>query len=157
FLALCPFVDDASAGIAKMRDVLSKQQFWAHELRELVGALGESRSDAAIDLLYQLASDAKTFEQCEGDLINAFSTLDTPRAREMLLGLVDPDIRAIALTRRPHREDVLVTRLTELAQRRPDAAARLLELCQRDLPETNRHILSKVMSRLGTPEALVAN
>jgi hypothetical protein len=156
-LTLCPFVDDPAAGIAKIRDVLGKRRLRGYELRELVTALGESRSDAAVDLLYELASDAPTFEQCEDNFINAYAALDTPRARELLLGFVDPDIRGIALTRRPHREDVLVARLAELAQRRPEVAARLRELCERDLPELNRHVLSRVMGWLGTPEALAAN
>ena len=30
-------------------------------------------------------------------------------------------------------------------------------MCERDLPEINRHVLSKVMDWLGTPEALTAN
>ncbi len=154
-LALCPFVDDPSAGIAKMRNVLGKRRLRGYDLRELVTALGESRSDAAIDLLYELASDAQTFEQCEDNFINAIAAFDTPRARELLLGFVDPDILGIAATRRPHREDVLVARLTELAQRRPETAARLRELCERDLPEINRHVLSKVMGSFGTHEALV--
>lgn len=156
-LALCPFVDDPAAGIAKMRDVLGKRRLWGYELRELVTALGESRLDAAVDLLYELASGARTFEQCEDNFINAVAALDTPRARELLLGFVDPNIRGIALTRRPHRDDVLVARLTELAQRRPEVATRLRELCERDLPDLNRHVLSKVMNWLGTPEALTAN
>lgn len=156
-LALCPFVDDPAAGIAKMRDVLGKRRLWGYEPQELVTALGESRSDTAVDLLYEFASDATTFKQCEDNFINAFAVLDTPHARELLLGFVDPDIRSIALARRPHREDVLVARLAELAQRRPDVAARLWNLCGRDLPELNRHVLSKVMSWLGTPEALAAN
>jgi hypothetical protein len=156
-LALCPFDDDPAAGIAKMRDVLSKRRLWGYELRELVTALGESRSDAAVDLLYELAFDAPTFEQCEDNFVNAFAALDTPRARELLLAFVDPDVRGIALTRYPDREDVLVARLTELAQRRPEVAVRLRESCERDLPEHNRHVLSKVMDRLGTPEALAAN
>lgn len=156
-LALCPFVDDPAAGAAKVRDVLGKRRFWEYELRELVTALGESRSDAATDLLYEIASDAQTFEQSEDNFINALAVLDTPRAREVLLGFVDPDIRGITLMRRPHREDVLVARLTELAQRRPEAATRLRELCERDLPELHRHVLSKVMGSLGTPETLAAN
>lgn len=156
-LALLPFIDDPAAGIAKIRDVLSKHQLWGHELRELVTALGESRSDAAIDLLYELASNAQTLEQCEDNFINAIAMLDTQRAHELLLGFVDPDIRGIPLTRRPHRENVLIARLTELAQRRPEAASRLLKLCERDLPELNRHVLSKVLDSLGTPEALAAN
>lgn len=156
-LALCPFVDDPAAGIAKMRDVLVKRRLRGYELRELLSALGESRSDAAIDLLYELTSDAQTFEQCEDNFINAFATLDTPRSHELLMGFVDPAIRVIAQPRHPYREDVLIVRLTELAQRRPDVAARLQELCECDLPEPNRHALSKIMERLGTPEARVAN
>ena len=156
-LALCPFVEDPAAGIAKMRDVLGMGQLRSYELRELVTALGESRSDAAIDFLHELASDAQTFEQCEENFINAIAAVDTPRARELLLGFVDPDIRAIGLTRRPHREDVLVARLTELAQRRPEVATRPQELCERDLPEFNRHLLSKVMAWFRTRETLVAN
>ena len=156
-LALCPFVDDPAAGIAKMRDVLGMGQLWGYELRELIIALGESRSDAAIDLLLELASDAQTFEQYEDNFINAIVALDTPRARELLLGFVDPDICAIAMICHPHCEDVLVARLTELAKRRPEVATRLRELCKRDLPEFNRHLLSKVMAWFRTPDALVAN
>ncbi|WP_219061977.1 NACHT domain-containing NTPase [Pseudomonas sp. UMAB-08] len=156
-LALCPFVDDPAAGIAKMRDVLGKRKFRGYELRELITALGESRSDVVVDLLYELASDSSTFEQCEDNFINAFAVLDTPRARELLLGFVDPDIRGIVLTRSPHHEEALVARLADLAQRNPQVAVRLRSLCERDLPKLNRYVLSKVMSWLGTTEALAAN
>ena len=156
-LALCLFVDDPVAGIDKVREVLEKHRLRRYELRGLFTALGESRSDAAFDLLHELASDALTFKHCEDNVLNAIAAFDTPRARELLLGLVDPDIRGITLKRRPDREDVLVARLTELAHRRPEAAARLRKLCERDLPELNRRILSKVMDSLGTPEALAAN
>jgi NACHT conflict system protein len=156
-LALCPFVDDPAAGIARTRDVLGKRALRGYELGELVIALGESRSDAAVDLLTELASDAPTLAQSEDKFINAFATLDTPRARQLLLAFVDPDIRGIALPARPHREDALVARLTELARRCPAVAARLRELCERDLPEPSRQVLSKAMYWLGTPEALTAS
>ncbi len=156
-LTLCPFVDDTAAGIAKMRDVLDKRRLRGYEPCELVTALGESRSENAMDLLYELASDATTFERCEGNFINAFAALDTPRSCEVLMGFVDPDVRGIATTRRLNSEDALVTRLTELARWRPTTAAHLLKLCGRELPELHRQVLSKVMDRLGTPEALAAN
>ena len=156
-LALCPLVDDPASGIAKVRDVLGKQRLRGHELRDLVAALGESRSDAAIDLLYELASDQPTSEQYEVDFVNAIAALDAPNARDLLSSFVDPDIRGIALTSRPHLEDVVVARLTELAQGRPEVALQLRKLCERDLPELNRHLLSRVMASLGTPEAFAAN
>jgi hypothetical protein len=156
-LALCPFVDDPAAGIAKMRDVLGERRCRGYELRELVTALGESRCDAAVDLLCELASDTQTFEQCGDNVIKAFATLDTPRARELLVGFVDPDVRGLALRRRPDGEDMLVARIVELARCEAKIAMRLRELCERDLPELNRHVLSKVMDWLGTPEAVVAS
>ena len=156
-LALCPFVDDPATGIARMRDVLDKRRLWGHELHGLITALGKSRSDAAIDLLLEFASDVQILKQHEDSFIDAFAELDTSRSRELLLGFVDPDLRGIVLTGHSHREDVLVARLTEMAQRRPEVAVRLQEMCERDLPELNRHVLSKIMVRVGTSEALVAN
>ena len=156
-LALCPFVDDPAAGVAKMREVLRNLRLWGYELRQLVVALGESRSEAAIDLLYELASDKQTFDQCDDEVINALVTLDQARTGEVLLGFVDPDIRGFALTHRPHREEVLIARLAELAQHCSDVYDRLRDLCERDLPEINRDILSRVMDWIGTPEALAAN
>lgn len=156
-LALCPFVDNHVAGIAKIREVLNKWQFRGYEISDLVTALGESRSEAAVDLLYEIASDTRTFEQCEVNFIKAFATLDTPRAREILLGFVDPEIDGIVFTRRPERDDEIAQRIAELARHWPQVATLLQDLCKRELPELNREILSKVMLRLGTPAALTAN
>ena len=156
-LALCPLVDDPAAGIARVREVLGKRRLYGHELREVVTALGESRSDAATDLLRDLASDQRTFGQLEVEFVQAIAALDTPRARELLLGFVDPDMRWVALTDRPRHEDALVARLAELAQRSPEVAVWLEGLCDRDLPEHNRHVLSRIMASLGTDEALALN
>ena len=156
-LALCPFVDDPAAGIDKMRAVISERGLRGYEHRELLVALGESRSDDAVYFLCELGSDAATLRQCEEEFFNAVAVLDTPRAREVLLGFVDPDIDGITLTRRPEREDLLVAQLAELGKRRPEVAERLQELCERDLPELNRQILSRVLCGIGSREALFAN
>lgn len=156
-LSLCPFVDDPATGIENIREVLRTRQFRPYELREIVTALGESRSIVADDLLFNLASEASIFDQCDDNFFNALAALDTDRSRDLLLGFIDPDIPGIALTRLPHHEGVLVARLSELASRNPVTAARMRDLCDRDLPELNRYILSKVMNALGTPEALGAN
>lgn len=156
-LVLCPFVDDPAAGISRVRGVLAERRLWGSELRDLITALGESRSEAAVDLLYELASDAPTFERCADSFFNAFYALNTPRARELLMGFIDPEIRGIVPTRNPHSEDVLVARIVDLAQRMSDVGARLREMCEYDLPELNRQIISRIMHALGTPEALAAN
>ena len=127
-LSLCPFVDDPGAGIGKMRDVLNERQLWPHQLCELITALGESRSEDAIDFLYELGSDARVFEQCEESFVNAAVALDSPRARDLLLGCVDPDVRGFAPRHRHYGEAALVARVAELVQRYPEVAARLREL-----------------------------
>ena len=156
-LSACAFVDDRTKGIAKVREVLGKKRLWGNELREIVTALGQSRCDDAVDVLLEMAADQQIFEQCEDNFFNAFAALDTARARDVLIGFVDPANAKLVPPRRPHREDILIARVTELARREPKIAAYLCELCDRDLPDLNRHILSKVMNWLGTSESLTAN
>ena len=156
-LALFPLTDDPETGIAKVREVLGRRRLWGYELREVVVALGESRSDAATGLLRALASDEQTFQQHEDDLVNAIAALDTRGARELLLSFVDPDVHGIALTCWLQRDDVLVARLAELARRCSDVAVRLRQLCDPDVPELNRDVLSRIMASLGTDEALALN
>ncbi len=154
-IALCAFVDDPAKGVAKMREAIAARHVYWHDLRGVVTALGESRSEAALDYLLELAADPKLFEACEENFINAFAALDTPRAREALLGLIEPGAGG-NLPRRHHREDLVVPRITDLARREPAMAKRLIALCDGDLPDITRHLLSKVMSWLGTAEALAA-
>ncbi|MDN7445653.1 hypothetical protein QZM64_41550, partial [Burkholderia cepacia] len=156
-LTLCPFVDDPALGISKMRDVIGTRQLQGYELRDLIAALGVSRSESAVDFLCELASDARTFEQCEDNFIGAFATLDTPRTRDLLLSSIDPDVRGIRLTHPRRHDDLLVAQLAKLARNSADVASRLMKLCDLDLSDISRDILSRVMYRVGTPEALITN
>ncbi len=156
-LSLCLFVDDLAAAVAKVRDTLRTHRLAGYQLRSIVTALGQTRSDTSVDLLCELARNPQTFEQCEDTFIDAFAAIDTPRAREVLLGFVDPDVDGIPLTRHLQREHILVARLAELAQRSAGARARLHQLCDRDLPNLSRCVVSRVMGWIGTPQALVAS
>ncbi len=156
-LGLCPFIDDPSIGITKLSQVLTERPLRGYELRELITALGESRSEQAVDLLCEFATDAQIFEQCESQLINAFATLDTPRAYELLLGFIDPDIHKNAIPHLLHRDEVLILKLAQLAERKPEVTQRLLELCERDLDEDHRQVISRIMDSIGTEKSLTAN
>ncbi len=156
-LSLCVFVDDPAAGIAKVRDALRDRPLVGYQLRGLINALGRSRSEAAADLLSELVRDPRAFTQCEDYFVNAFAALDTPRARELLLSFVDPEVDGIPFTPQLQCENLLVGRLTELAERSPAVATRLHQLCDRDLPDINRRVVSTVMGWLGASQALTAN
>ena len=155
-LAVCPFVEDPTEGVAKMREVLGKQRLRGYRLREIFAALGESRCDAAVDLVYELAADEHTFKACENEIIEGLAVLDTQRWRDLLLGFVDPHV-AMRLLGPVDHEDALVGRLADLAGRRAEIAVRLRELCEQDLPEPNRRLLSRVLGRLGSREGAFAN
>jgi len=72
------------------------------------------------------------------------------------LSFVDPDIPGLAEEPRIDRDDALVWRIAELARKDAKVEARLRELSERDLPPLKRRLLSRVLSRIQTAEALMA-
>jgi hypothetical protein len=86
----------------------------------------------------------------------AVARLGIPAARELLLSFVDPELKA--LPEMPlGRIEALVWRIAEIAKIDPTIAARFRELCEKDLSPIKRELLAKVMSDIGTGEALLAN
>src|SRR6266850_642451 len=157
FLRILPFVDAPARGIQKIREVVALPWVYAHELREIATALGNSRCNEALDLLRELASDPARARQLEDDWINAVATLNTPEARNLLMSFVDPQVEGLPEVVRFERQDVLAARITDCARREPPIEARLLELCTLDeLPAMKRLLLTKVLNFLGTREALLA-
>ena len=158
-LALFPFFDDPEAGISRLQDMLGKWQPDLVALRTVVPALSKSRSVVAFELLLELASDPQIFEKCTVEFLDALAVIDTPRARELVIGFVDPDISRLTLPGESHSRGhpALVSRLAELSRRCPEVAARLRELCDVDLPDPNRLVLAEVMKLLGTPESIAAS
>ena len=86
-----------------MREAIAASKVYWYELRGVVKALGESRLDAALDYLLELAAEPKLFEALENEFINAFAALDTGRAREVLLGTIEPGAGSISLKSSPFR------------------------------------------------------
>jgi hypothetical protein len=156
-LCLCPFTDDPAKGIDKMRDVLAARLLAPYELRDLVVPLGESRCDAAVDLLREFASSPDAFKEFSDTWPGAVAKLGTPAAHDLLLSFVDPDISGLAAEPRLDRDDSLVWRIAELAKKDMKVEARLRKLSERDLPPLKRHLLARVLSRMPTAEALQAN
>jgi hypothetical protein len=156
-LCLCPFADDPVKGIQKVREALATGILAPYELRDLVVPLGESRCDAAVDLLREFASSPDGVTESSDTWPGAVTKLGTPAARELLLSFVDPDIPGLATEPRIDRDDALVWRIAELAKQDAKIEARLRELSERDLSPLKRHLLARVLSLIPTTEALQAN
>jgi cation transport regulator ChaC len=156
-LCLCPFIDDPAKGIQKIRDALATRMLAPYQLPDIVIALGESRCETAVDLLRELASSPDAFKEFADIWPGALAKIGTASAHELLLSFVDPDVPGLAPEARIDRDDALVWRIAELAKKDARVETRLRELSDRDLPSHKRHVLSRVLSRIQTVEALLAN
>jgi hypothetical protein len=155
-LCLLPYIENAAAGIAKIREVIAELKLRSYQMREVCGALGHSRCPEAVGLLREFASDDVLVEQLGEVWINAVATLDYPESRQLLLSSVDPEISGLPAGLKFYREDVLAARLAELAQRDAAVRQRLFQLCTLQLPLAKRALLGKIMALLGTTEAISA-
>jgi len=159
-LCFLPFLDDASVGIARIRQILAETTFPAYELRDIVTALGYSRCQDALPLLKEIA----TLHQQEtgrmfGEWIEAVALLGGSESQRILLSFIDPDADELGIqTDADHfgGAEILVARLTEIAQEETDIKQRIFQFCEKPLPQGKRHLLAKVLAKLGTGEAILA-
>lgn len=156
FLCVLPFVDVPAKGIKKVRQILSELRVPDYELRDVVEAIGHSRCDEALEFLQEIATDEARAKELGDAWINAVAAIDSLEARSLLLSFVDPDAPGLPVEVGLGRDDVLATRICELAGHDAAIEQRLLQLCDAELPTAKRLLLSKVIGRLGTQEAVAA-
>jgi hypothetical protein len=155
-LCLLPFVDQPDAGIKRVRQTVADLKIRGYELRDVVTALGHSRNGEALTAIQEIAADENTARSIGDAWIEALAALDTAEANEILLSLVDPELK-VAFNPAFDRPETVAARLAELAARHAKIRERLLQLCSLNVPEPKRSLLAKVVAWLGTPEAVVAS
>jgi hypothetical protein len=156
FLCLLPFVDNPERGIDRIRQLIVDLKLYPHQLREVLEALGNCRSDHALSLLQELASDKGRAEQLGDAWISAVAALDTSESRNLLLSFIDPDLPGLPDDIGFVRDDVLANRIAGLARRDPSIKERLYRLCGTQLSENKRSLLAKVIGQFGDLEAVSA-
>ena len=156
YLCLLAYVDDPSRGIQKVRTVLTHVPLAPYRYREIVTALGESRCDAAVDALREFGADQGALPDYAREWVNAVATLDTPYARSLLLGFVDPATQGLDIDMEAESHGALSARIANVANRDADVADRLHQLADTELPPLKRKCLAAVLRAIGTPESLVA-
>lgn len=122
-------------------------------------ALGQGADEESIVLLRDLARQSETnFEHVVLDWIAAVSASPHPRARQLLLGFVDPEVpdRIGDIALRDDAVHVLAEALANVARGDRDVAARIFARCATGPVPQARLILAKVCANMGTPEALYA-
>jgi NACHT conflict system protein len=157
-LSVMAFVEQAEAGVAKIRELLSDLRFRPHEMGTAVAALGASRCDDATELLIELAgADGKGVEAIREPWIEAIRALGGKRADQALLSFVDPNAKLFTTEFIPdyRHGDLLARLLAERAAESGELKAELVRLANGDLPPAKRLLLAKVFGRSRTEEDLV--
>jgi hypothetical protein len=106
--------------------------------------------------LREIASDEITAKAVGDEWIGALAALDTAETRNILLSLVDPEIKEISFPVPFDRPETVAARLVELAGRDASMEQRLFQLCSLRVPEPKRSLLAKVITWFGTPDAALA-
>jgi len=158
-LCILAFVDEPSAGIARIREVLATATLHGFEVRELIVALGQSRCNDALDLLLDIGRrNATALHGATVEWIDGVASLDTPEAKQVLLSFADPEIPSSGVQHRfeHHELQELAERIADLARADPAVVERLFSLCAYDLETERRQLLAQTLAVLGTQDALLA-
>jgi hypothetical protein len=88
--------------------------------------------------------------------LTAVSALNTPESRKLLLGFVDPDLFGESHGAMVEHHDIIAAQIASVAQGDVEIKRRVFDLCKAELPLKQRSVLSAVVARLGTLDALLA-
>ena len=158
-LCVLPLLDAPAVGIARIRQVIPEARLGPVALRDLFGALGNSRSSAALDLLADLADvDGRETPGFFEQWVNAVATIGGPEATQILLSFIDPEADGFNLPDNGSRygeDEAVALRIANLAMAGDGVRLRVLRWCDMDLPPAKRLLLAKVIARLGTVDAVM--
>lgn len=160
-LCLLPFVDDPSIGLAKIRQVISETKFplHLHELRDIVTAVGGSRCAEALTFLREIAGLlGDKLKQIWEEWIKAIAALDSPESKQLLLSFIDGTANEFPANTGVdyHESNLLASRIADMALAEDEIKRHILRLCDTQLSTTKRSLLSQVLARLGTLDAVFA-
>lgn len=159
-LALLVFVDSYSVGINRIREGLVAAKLSPYELRDLIHALGASCCEAALSLLEEIVdslADDDGLKQIAAVWIDAVAAIGGVHSDEILLSFIEPASEdRFKFDFESYYGDVLVSHIAELTRVNNKTMRRTLAFYDAEISPTKRTLLSKLVSRLGTSEAVVA-
>jgi hypothetical protein len=157
-LCLLSFLEPPAAGIVRIKEVVAATPFLHYELREIVTALGHSRSNDALEFLLELArTGGSRFTAIAGEWIEAIAALDIPESKQVLLSFIDPDVQQLGVEQyfEHYNRERLALHIVDLARAESTVRERLYVLCNRELSQSRRMLLAEVITGLGTQDAAI--
>ncbi len=157
-LCVLPFVSDPQIGIERIRQIVAETQLRGYQLREVVTALGNSQSTEALSLLRDFViTEGEGLGEITAEWIDAVATLNSTTGVEMLLSFVDPSIEEFAVPLGISSQgDHLASCLAKMAHANQETMGRILALSSQPLVGLRRDLYLRLISQLGTDEAVLA-
>jgi hypothetical protein len=149
-LELLPFSDDPARAIMRIEDVMGRFQYRPYQFRDLVTAMGHTRSEAAVPFLLNLARGQGGLQNVEDEWIMALGRLNVAAARDVLLGFIDPQLTFVGVNINfdYHKTHSFAAVVGEWLRHDPALRQRLISLCEEPLTPTQKRLLTAVYHEL---------
>jgi hypothetical protein len=157
-LELLPFSDDPAGGIARVEEVLDKFEHRAYQFRDVVTAMGYTRSEAAVPFLLKIARGKSGLQNIETPWLESLGRLNTDSSRRALLSFIDPDIPFVGVNLAFDHHNVEIYAAFVGAWAREDSVLKqkLLAMSAGKLTATQQRLLPAIYGELGDSDTMVA-
>ncbi len=154
-LELLPFSDNPARAVARIDEVLARFQYRPYQFRDLVTALGHTRSEAVVPFLTNLARGEGGLQNMDDAWIEALGRLNLPAARRVLLSFIDPEIpcAGVNITFGYRNTQRFAAYVGEWARHDPALKQRLIGFSATTLTPIQRQLLPAIYNELGNDDA----
>jgi hypothetical protein len=157
-LELLPFSNDPTRAIARIEEVMARFEHRPYHFRDLVTALGYTRSEAVVSFLTNLARGEGGLLNMDDTWIEALGRLNLPAARRVLLSFIDPDIPwvGVNITFDFRNTERFAAYVGEWARKDLVLKQRLIGFSESALTPTQKQLLPAIYSEMDSDDAMLA-
>jgi hypothetical protein len=157
-LELLPFSDDPVRAISRVSEVVGRFQHRPYLFRDIVAAMGHTRSEAAVPFLLEFARGRSGLQNMGDTWIGALGRLNVPAARNALLSFIDPEIPSVGV--HIHfdylNRQIFTGYVGEWARHDPALRRRLVALSEGPLTPEQRELLAPIYREIDGDELILA-
>jgi len=156
-LCIYAFTNDPSRAVSRIR-LLASKHLYTHEMRDVIAALQQSCSKEATDYLIDLAQDPDLLKQLGYELLEALATSGFAEAEKAILSAVDPTIEQprIGVPAGHSARTALSKAIADLSEKHTELEARVFQLCDEKLSDSQREVIADAIKLLSTPKGVLA-
>jgi len=157
-LGLLPFGDQPIRAIARIEEVMGRFQYRPYQFRDLVTAMGQTRSEAAVPFLLNLARGRGGLQNMEDEWIKALGRLNVPAARDALLGFIDPQFSLVGVNINFDYDNTesFASIVGKWLRADPPLRQRLMDLSEDCLTATQKRLLAAIYHEFDGAETILA-